>query len=165
MKFFIIFPLFFLNLSSLSNTSYDTSGDKPLNPDSSRTEQYEEIEILDKTFFFLEKGHGREPVVAIWLFNNTHYTISNIVFRAELKSYYEEIPWVDDEFGYTPQEWLKPWDTLYFEINYVYNWDWDNPDIDDAFAELNIEILSVYDTLGKMILQNFSPEEDSAGQE
>lgn len=160
MKFLIIFPLFFLKQSNLSNTSHDTSGDKPLNADSFRTEQYEEIEILDKFFFFWPKSHGNEPVIGILLFNNTSYTISNILFHAELKSYYEEMPWVDDEFGYTPPEWIKPGETLYAEINFAYNWNWENPDIKETDAELTIEVLHVYDTVGVEIFLENSPKKD-----
>ncbi len=165
MKYLILFQLFFLILSNTKNTLHKKSGENIPIPDTTNAEQYEEIEILDKFFFFWAKTHGNEPVVAIWLSNNTPYTISSILFHAELKSIDNEIPWVEDKFGYTPEKWILPGETLYAEINFAYNWNWENPDIDEALVELNIEILSVYDTLGKMILQNFSPEEDSAGQE
>ncbi|MBN1293787.1 MAG: hypothetical protein JXB48_18235 [Candidatus Latescibacteria bacterium] len=112
----------------------------------------EKIEILNQIFFFLEKNHGREPIVMFWIYNNTPYIISSIDFRAELKSQYEEIPWVEDDFGFTPDEWINPYETFYAEFNFAFNWNWDNPDIKEADAELTIEVLNAYDTLSDLIL-------------
>lgn len=66
------------------------------------------FEVQNSSFYFRESSFTTQPIIELWVKNNTGHAVSRVYFEGTLATPGRSVPWLEDDFNYSISGGLEP---------------------------------------------------------